>query len=203
MLSAQNVYAENRDRRKVLILQETRNIEKTFTEIEMAREVSRVLNTFLPEYFELRISADAAREAGSILLRENLSSAFDAEINIFKPAAIAQLRAELPTREGLLESSKNLYEMAGAVKLSFANRVTRNLSTTMGLLWERLASISPYAINTEIEFNIKIKGIDLIAKNIVTEIIEYQQLKTQHNTLTGSQKPRSVEELLFLCLLCK
>jgi hypothetical protein len=197
MLTAQNIYAESRDRRKGLILQEVRNIEQGSSEIEKAREISRVLNTFLPEYFDLRISSDARQERGSVLSRENLSVAFDAEINRFKPTAINQLRSELPTREELLVSSKNLYEMAGAVKLSFANRATRNLSTTMGLLWERLASISPYAINTEIEFNIKVKGIDLIAKNMNTGVIEYQQLKTQHNTLTGSQKTRSVEELLL------
>ena len=71
------------------------------------------------------------------------------------------------------------------------------LSTTMGLLWERLASISPYAINPEIEFNLKIKGIDLISLNVDTNEIEYQQLKTQHNTLTGSQKGRSVQELII------
>lgn len=138
MPTAQNVYAESRDGRRALILQEVRNIEQGASEIEKAREISRVLNTFLPEYFELRISADSRQETGSVLSRENLSAAFDAEIDRFKPTAIAQLRAELPTREELLESSKNLYEMAGAVKLSFANRATRNLSTTMGLLWERL-----------------------------------------------------------------
>ena len=35
----------------------------------------------------------------------------------------------------------------------------------------------------------------MIALNKNTNIIEFQQLKTQHNTLTGSQKRRSVEEL--------
>lgn len=197
MITAQLVLAANRDHRRTLILQETRNIGPETSEIERAREISRAMGEFLPEYFSLRIAADQRRRNGSILSRANLSAAFDEEIDRFKPTAISQLRAELPSREELLVSSKNLYEMAGAVKLSFANRATRNLSTTMGLLWERLASISPYALNTEIEFNLKVKGIDLIARNMTTGVIEFQQLKTQHNTLTGSQKARSVEELLL------
>ena len=196
MLTAKDVYAKSRDGRRELIFQEVKIIAGA-SEIENAREIARVLNTFLAEYFELRISAGSSQENGSILSRENLSAAFDYEIDSFKFEAISQLRVELPVREELLASSSNLYEMFGAVKLSYANRATRNLSTTMGLLWERLASISPYAINTEIEFDLKVKGIDLIAKNIITGKIEYQQLKTQRNTLTGSQKGRSVEELLL------
>ena len=196
MLTAKDVYANSRDERRKLIFQEVKNIVGA-SEIDNAREIARVLNTFLAEYFELRIFADSEKKTGSILSRDNLSAAFDYVIDRFKPEAISNFRAILLTEKEFLKSSKNLYEMCGAVQLSFANGVTRNLSTTMGLLWERLASISPYAINTEFEFNIKIKGIDLIAKNFSTCNIEYQQLKTQHNTLTGSHKERSVEELLL------
>jgi hypothetical protein len=84
--------------------------------------------------------------------------------------------------------------MAGCSKLAGANKVTRNLSTTLGMLWEEIACISPYVVNPEREFNLKVRGVDLISL-VGGNTVEYQQLKTQRNTLTGSQKPRSENEL--------
>ena len=195
MVTSREIFQSNIERRNELILRETRSLDGMVSEIDKSREISRVINTFLPDYFRLCLEQDNNREDGSILLETNLIEAFDHEIKLFKSLAIAELKDSISTQEALLKSSKNVYEMSGAVKLAFANNATRNLSTTMGHLWERLASVSPYAINPESEFNIKIKGIDLIVLNFHSAEIEYQQLKTQHNTLTGSQKPRSVEEL--------
>ena len=197
MITAKDVFLSSPKKRKEMILGEVTGFNNLDSEIDKTREIARVINTFLEDYFILKIQQDEDLYNGSVLLNENLSSAFDLEINRFKPIAINELKGTVPTKDAILLSSKNVYEMAGATKLAFANKVTRTLSTTMGLLWERLASISPYAINPESEFNLKIQGIDLICMNHTTGVIEYQQLKTQHNTLTGSQKPRSVEELLI------
>ena len=79
--------------------------------------------------------------------------------------------------------------------MAFASNATRNISTKLGLLLEAIGGQSPYSVNTESEFGFKIKGVDLISKNKFTGVIEYQQLKTQKNTLTGSQKGRIVQEL--------
>jgi hypothetical protein len=63
-------------------------------------------------------------------------------------------------------------------------------------VWEDVASLSPYALSPDNDFLFKIAGIDVIAKNISTGKIEHIQIKTKENTLTGSQKDRSVTELL-------
>lgn len=195
MINAQQIIDSSLDERKNLITNEIENFNNIESEIDKARALSSTINTFIEPYLQIMIEEDGNRDGGSILTRENLSIAFDGKIEEFKPDAIEALRNSFPNRDQLIRSSNNVYEMAGAVRLSFANKVTRTLSTTMGLLWEDLASISPYAVNPESEFNLKVKGIDLISKNINSQVIEYQQLKTQQNTLTGSQKTRSVQEL--------
>lgn len=194
MATAQGIYDLNVQERSAEIVKAA-NLSGSETELEKAQKLAAVINLFIDEYFNISIARDRARPTGSVLGEANLISAMSMEIERFKPIALSKLRSVLPTAQELKSDPKNPYELSGAVKLAFANRATRTLSTTMGLLWERIANISPYAINPEAEFGLKIKGIDLIAKNIETNLIEYQQVKTQRNTLTGSQKNRSVEEL--------
>ena len=172
VLSAKEVMLTSPHERMNLILSYTNPVSSD-SELDQAKELSRVINEFIEDYFELRIKEDRQKPTGSVLKEDNLAVATEKEINAFKPLAIERLKQAIPTEDMLVRSLKNLYEMSGAVKLAFANKATRNLSTTMGLLWERIASISPYAVNPEIEFNLKIKGIDLIAKNINTGNIEY------------------------------
>jgi hypothetical protein len=197
MLTATEMQALTPIQRKEKIYGEIPNIDEIEDGVEKSQAISKVINLFVGDYFDLRINNDQNESNGSILSPEKLEQAIQLEINKFKPTALDKLRRAVPTIESLEISSKNIYEMSGAVKLSFSNNVTRTMSTTMGLLWERIASISPYSINPELEFGIKLQGIDLISKNIHTNVIEYQQLKTQKNTLTGSQKARSVRELLI------
>jgi len=63
----------------------------------------------------------------------------------------------------------------------------------MGSLWEKIANISPYVIIPEVEFAIKITGIDIVI--LSEEKVHFIQLKTLKGTLTGSQVPRSRNEL--------
>lgn len=182
------------DKRRLISSQPT--VLQARNELEKAAAISNVINSFVEEYFDLMIDRDNARISGSVLVQENLMDTFQQIVNLEAlPQAVAAMRQSIPDANSLRRSGKNIYELSGAVKLSFANKTTRTLSTTMGLLWERLATVSPYVINPETEFGVKIKGVDLIAKNFQTGVIEYQQLKTQHNTLTGSQVPRSIQEL--------
>lgn len=195
MITAANIIHQNTASKKELILAEVDTAEIGKGGIDEARELSRVINTFATDYFQLKTQQDLQRPHGSILLSRNFQIAVRNEINRFKPYSFAMLSEAMPARQELLLSSKNIYEMSGAVKLACGNKATRSLSTGLGLLWERLANLSPYTINPESEFGLKIVGIDLIALNVTTGNIEYQQIKTQHNTLTGSQKPRSIKEL--------
>ncbi|MFC1985740.1 hypothetical protein ACFLWC_01955 [Chloroflexota bacterium] len=155
-------------------------------------KVSRIIQPVIKDYIKEMVRMD---DNDSILEQGKINDAIKSEINFFLPHAIGQLRESIPSIEELQQRSNNLYEIAGARRLAFANKATRTLSTTMGSLWEKIANISPYALNPESEFGIKIKGIDVILMNKTTEDIEFAQLKTQQSTLTGSQKPRSVQEL--------
>ena len=87
----------------------------------------------------------------------------------------------------------NLYQMSGATDFAKINIILRSLSTSMGLLWEEIATLSKIAISTEKEFDIKINGIDIIF--IKNDQPYYAQIKTLEGTLTGSQVPRSESEL--------
>lgn len=170
-------------------------ITQTDDDLAQSRKLAEVINSFINDYFKLAIEKDKTQVNGSVLQPKNLRKSVSNEITKFRPLAISALRKSTDSRDTIVANPENVYQLAGAVKLSAANKATRNLSTTMGLLWERIANISPYAINPELEFKIKIKGVDLICQHIETGNIEYQQLKTQKNTLTGSQKGRSVAEL--------
>lgn len=161
-------------------------------DLRYSYRVSAIINLFIQDYIKGKVERDAGN---SILQPQRLNDAVRQEIERFVPQAIGQMKESIPSREKLEVRGNNLYEIAGARRLAFANKVTRTLSTTMGSLWEKLASISPYAVNTESEFRIKIKGIDVVLMNKTTQDIEFAQLKTQQSTLTGSQRPRSVREL--------
>lgn len=194
MIQVKRFFELNAAEKKSQIL-DMAGISNSDNELVRSSKLSRVVNGFVEDYFEIALYKDGRRPAGSVLLPRNLDGFIRREIEAFKPLAINALRISAPSREEILAKPDNVYQLAGATKLSAANKATRNLSTTMGLLWERIANISPYAINPESEFNIKIKGIDLISRNIESGMVEYQQLKTQRNTLTGSQKGRSIDEL--------
>ena len=92
-----------------------------------------------------------------------------------------------------VNSNNNIYNMFKAVKLSAANAVSRTLSTKLGNFWEEIANLSSNVIAPEIEFKITLKGIDVVLKK--NNNFYFTQMKTQKNTLTGSQLGRSIQEL--------
>jgi hypothetical protein len=89
--------------------------------------------------------------------------------------------------------AKNLFELVGATKLIRANQLSRVVSTQLGAAWEEIAALSSLAVSPELELGLKITGIDLIF--VEPGKLRHTQIKTQKNTLTGSQKDRSVSEL--------
>ena len=171
------------------------NAPTTLGELEMPYKLSRALLPVLDPYFRKQISDDDAIASGSVLQPDNLLTQLEDVLNEFRPRAIEKMKAERPTIEQVRELKKNLYQLAGARELAFANKATRSLSTSMGSIWEDLADISPFAINPERHFGIKLRGIDVIVRDIDSGRIEFGQLKTQRNTLTGSQNGRTNSEL--------
>ena len=156
-------------------------------ELSRARDYSDIINSFIEGYIRLKIDLD--RNSGnSLLISENMGQRMFSEMENWKETkGIESIKS--------VKSNVNLFTASGADTLANANKATRSLNTKMGLLWEKIAQLSPHAINPENEFDLKIKGIDIICLNYSTGDLEYIQLKTQKNTLTGSQKGRSEREL--------
>jgi len=165
------------------------------SQLQMPFRASKVINRFLGQFIEDQIQSDQNNPTGSVLLPDNFAGRVDEIFEAYRPGAMARIEKMRPTREELIASPKNLYELAGSVQLAFANKVSRTISTTMGSLWEQIANISPYVVNPETELGIKIPGVDIILKNVETSVIEHAQLKTQKNTLTGGQSGRVDAEL--------
>lgn len=118
--------------------------------------------------------------------RNLISSLFDK----FTESIIPELKKKSTTAT---QKKENVYQISGATKLSIANTITRTYSTELGLLWEKIANLSPNVISPELDFHFKIPEVDIIVS--YEDHLYYTQLKTQKNTLTGSQNPRTVAEL--------
>ena len=114
---------------------------------------------------------------------------------VFKDFTNSVIPELLSIRENGCANHKNVYQLAEAIKLSTANNITRTYSTKLGLLWEQIANLAPNVVSPEIDFGAayKIPEVDVIVQ--YENKLYYTQLKTQKNTLTGSQSKRTVAEL--------
>ena len=160
---------------------------KAERELSQARDYTVILNKFVEDYIQLQINQDNNRDVGSVLENINLRTNIRGILDVFFEEKVANIFEA--------NGNENIFSMSGAKNLHFANKVTRSLSTKLGNLWEKIASLSPYAIDPEQVFGFKIKGVDLIIVNRNTNVLEYIQLKTTRGTLTGSQITRSGTEL--------
>lgn len=151
--------------------------------------LSQVLEEFLPNYFSNKQN------------RTNLLAQY---FNQFEDNI-------LPTLSGImqqtLQSNKNIYQLFNCPSLASSNAITRTFNTRLGLFWEEIAILSSNIVSPELEFGFKLVGVDCILYH--NDIFYYTQLKTQKNTLTGSQSHRVTDELsvyknaLFVsCLHC-
>lgn len=118
--------------------------------------------------------------------RKNIANEFERFTNEILPDLIR-------SKENAVNGNSNVYQMMNATTLSASNSVTRTFNTKLGLLWELIANLSPNVISPEKDFKVKIPEVDVIV--LYKENLYYTQLKTQKNTLTGSQAPRTIKEL--------
>ncbi|HEY9600856.1 MAG TPA: hypothetical protein V6C85_04545 [Allocoleopsis sp.] len=175
-------------------------------ELHRAYQISTLLAPALPDFIQHQIQEDISH--GSILERERQSTAIATQCEKVADRFIASMPALVRSPAQMESSPRNLYEMCGAAVFVESNSISRNLSTTMGDLWETIANISPYAVSPEIDFGLKITGIDSIILCGGKGAPVFVQIKTQRNTLTGSQAPRSRRELelhqhrLFAAAFC-
>jgi hypothetical protein len=108
----------------------------------------------------------------------------------FEESILPELRVLVQTST---DKKQNIYQLTSCTSLSSANAVTRTFSTKLGTLWEKVAMLAPNVISPEFELGYKIPEIDVIVK--YNNKLYYTQLKTQKNTLTGSQSPRTAQEM--------
>jgi hypothetical protein len=139
------------------------------------------------KYSELDIKAIEKIQQKESLTRSKLCKRFEEILNRH-----AQYIFE-GVQESTGENAVNLFELVGATKLVKANRTSRLVSTHLGKAWEEMASLSHLALNPERDLDRRIEGIDIIF--LEGQKLRHTQIKTQRNTLTGSQKGRSVTEL--------
>ena len=154
--------------------------------------LSSVIEPVLPDFFALQIQSDLG--SNSVLEASRQSAEIERTCKIFSDSFIRSMETSSKTPEEMMSSPRNLYEMCGAAVLAESNSISRKLSTAMGNLWEVIASISPYAVSPEVDFGLKITGVDAIICDGQSPPT-FVQIKTQRNTLTGSQKNRSSSEL--------
>ena len=176
-----NFIKKSRIDKKNYILAQSKTIQnpkKLEKKLHNSYKNKEVLNSFVVKYIK-RIKENYPED-----IKPEITNKIDEFKNNFINSKLPKLINFTPT---------NLYQMSGAIDFAKINIILRSLSTSMGLLWEDIATLSKLAISTEKEFDIKINGIDIIF--LKDDKPYYAQIKTLEGTLTGSQVPRSESEL--------
>lgn len=159
-------------------------------ELRDAYQTARVLDTYLSSYFvrdrTYRTAAEIEQEIENIL-------------QSFKLEVLRSLRKEKEKFLKSLETTristgfKNLFEFSRSKNLYLSNIYTRFITENLGHRFEDVANLSDRVFIPDTTLGLKIKGIDLVIYD--RGAIRYAQLKTKRDTLTGSQKSRSIHEL--------
>ncbi len=157
-------------------------------ELAETYKIARILDEFLMDYFQVNTS--------SVSL-VNTEDKIEENLNNFKQEILSSLGKE---KEKFRQVSyqtkkrfKNIFEFSKSENLYLSNMYTRFISEKLGHKFEEIANLSNKVYLPDKELGIKLKGIDLIIYD--QGLIKYTQLKTKKDTLTGSQKDRSIQEL--------
>jgi len=173
---------KNKSEKKKYIIEQSKKIKNipknVIKDLHQAYRYKEVINRFIVQYITKIKEID---DEDSKLKITN-------EINLFKKNYINNI---LPKR--INQKIVNVYSISGADSFAKIQLVLRSFSTSMGSLWEKIAICGNTSISTENEFGLKITGTDLIS--LINENPTYIQIKTMEDTLTGSQSPRSINEL--------
>jgi hypothetical protein len=198
-LTAETLIPLSAKERKASILRHAALIDVSHIadkDLHIAYKYGKIISSIAPNYFQDKIAQD--NKNGSVLESNIQSHLINRETEEFANNFINWLKADFENKNQSTDHHPNpcnLFELCGAKLLVTSNSVTRSLSTRMGSLWEKISNISPYIINPEVEFGIKITGIDILIFS--GETVRFAQLKTLKGTLTGSQVKRSRKELII------
>ena len=161
------------------------NIPESLTE---DYKIARTLDNYLEDYFDINNQftsiSNADRKIDKILdkfIKEVLDGVYQEK---------DKFRKAMNTKK---KTFKNIFEFSKSENLYLSNMYTRFISENLGHKLEEIANLSNNVYIPDRELEINIKGIDLIIYD--QGLIKYTQLKTKKDTLTGSQKDRSIIEL--------
>ena len=173
-------FSKSKIEKKKYIFQEAKKIatpNSLHPNLLDAYQNKEVINKFIKDYIDFKNNTDDQ-------IKEEIKNKIDEFKNDYLNNKISKK---------IFSKKTSLFSMIGAEIFKSAQTISKGLSTSMGSLWEKIASCSNTVINTEEEFGIKITGIDAIS--IIKKKITYIQLKTAEDTLTAGHSPRSEMEL--------
>lgn len=182
----------SKNEKKKYIISESENIKipkGVNKRLQKAYKYKEVINKFIVEYIQKTKKA----ENKVIGVGHNSIDKNDEILNKINQFQDNYINTTLA--EKLSQTPTNLFQMSGAKEFYKMQLVLRSLTTKMGNFWEELAILSNNTISTEKEFGLKITGVDIIC--LIKKKPTYIQMKTMEGTLTGSQVPRSEEELML------
>ncbi|MEI8007713.1 MAG: hypothetical protein WCI48_16015 [Bacteroidota bacterium] len=163
--------------------------EITDSDLKEAYTKARALDQYLQYYFNDKSRPIASKDK----INEGIDKIFEGCYKLLI-GSLENVKAKFLKEKDLPDSDRvNLFELAGTEHLFLSNQYTRVITENLGHRFEEIASLSHLAFNHETELNWNIRGIDVIIFDGTN--IRYTQLKTKRDTLTGSQVPRSNQEL--------
>ncbi|MDJ0844419.1 hypothetical protein [Crocosphaera sp.] len=184
-------YHDNKEELVKQILKEkdsikvTQSIPKT---LQRDYQIARTLDNYLEDYFKIHSQSQSIsnfdQEIDKILdqfIKEVINGTYQEKDKFRKGSNIKK------------KKFKNIFEFSKSENLYLSNIYTRFISENLGHKLEDIANLSNNVYVPDKELGISIKGIDLIIYD--QGLIKYTQLKTKKDTLTGSQKDRSIAEL--------
>lgn len=160
------------------------------TELKLAYSKSRAIDEFLlTKYFPVQKSP--SNRSKIRLLRAILKKY---ESDVLETLLGVKNNFE-EVRKNTKPNKQNLFLIAGTKNLYLSNKYTRTITTVLGNRLESILEIDrSRCFDTEIQFNLKIPGIDKFILDPEGKI-RHVQVKTKKDTLTGSQSKRSIIEL--------
>ncbi len=171
----------------------TLNNEPSNSDLIDGFKQSHVVNQYVPYHYEQREKSIEDKLASKTKWELYLKNEFKKINEEYKPIILEKIKANIAHMDGLTRP-KSLFEIVGAKELAIAQKHNRSITEKMGHLFENYAVVSPVVFSPEDHYGITIQGVDFIA--FINNEITYCQMKTNKNTLTGSQVPRTKEELL-------
>ncbi|MDJ0509679.1 MAG: hypothetical protein QNJ64_10565 [Crocosphaera sp.] len=185
-------YNDNKDELVEKILKHKDTIKTPYNlpyELSETYKIARILDELLMDYFRIN--------TGRISTVNSYEYKIDKILKIFKQETLTSLGKEKEKfRQVNYQTKKrfkNIFEFSKSENLYLSNMYTRFISEKLGHKFEEIANLSNKVYLPDQELGIKLKGIDLIIYD--QGLIKYTQLKTKKDTLTGSQKERSIQEL--------